>query len=384
MHTGTAHGSIHQHADDARRRRHASAPRASGGGGNPDRHATSADVQRPPRPLGVASGTAWEPRNPTRSFASHSLTYRLLEALEAVPWLQDVAVAALKVVSPLFTRGDSPLPPDAADEPGAWRFAALGDYGAGTEHLRRVAGNIARSGARLVITAGDNVYPTGRWQDYQKNWEPFMGPVARSRAFMPALGNHDMYRDDLRPYFGHFPHLKGLAYYTFVEKDAQFFALDSDQDLRRGGAQLRWLEKSLKESKSPWKVVYLHYPMFGSSEDRYREISDSVQPLLEKYGVQLVVAGHEHNYLRAKPRNGVVHLLTGGGGQRVYPFTKKQPDHLARRAAEYHHLEMSVGRTKMVVRAIDEDGRRIDTVEIPVDSVAQARRGATLLTRTAA
>ena len=358
--------------------------RAVRGGGeqgedeNPDRHGEGVDAERPPRPLGVASGAAWEPRNPTRSFAGHTITYRFLEALEAAPWLQDVAVAAFKVLSPLVARDRDQPPPDVADEPGSWKLAAIGDYGAGTRHLDKVAANLARSGAKLVITAGDNVYPTGRWQDYQKNWEPAMGKIARTMKFMPALGNHDMYKDDLRPYFGHFPHLKGNAYYTFTEKNAQFYALDGDQDIRPGSAQYRWLEQELAKSKQPWKVLYLHYPLFGSSGEG-NEISDAVQPLAEKYGVQLVVAGHEHNYLRSKPIGGVTHLLTGGGGQRVYPFMSKKPDHLAFRAAKYHHVELAVGATKLVARAIDEDGNRIDTVEIPVDAVTRARHGAQLL-----
>lgn len=342
---------------------------------NPQRHAPGIDRERPPRPLGVATGSAWEPRNPTRSFAGHTITYRFLEALEIAPWVQDIAVAAFRVLSPLLTADDGPPPPDVADPAGSWRFAAIGDYGAGTKHLDKVARNLAASGARLVITAGDNVYPSGRWQDYQRNWEPAMGKIARSRNFMPALGNHDMYKDDLRPYFGHFPHLKGLAYYTFTDRNAQFYALDGDQDIRPGSAQYRWLEQSLRESRQPWKVVYLHYPLYGSSA-KGNEIADSVQPLLEKYGVQLVVAGHEHNYLRSKPIGGVTHLLSGGGGQRVYPFLGRKPDHLARREAAYHHLEIAVGAAQMVVRAIDEDGRRIDTVTIPVDAVEQARRGA--------
>lgn len=363
--------------DAARRRRRASVAGGGGGQENPDRHRAGVDRERPPRPLGIASGAAWEPRDPTRSFAAHSLTYRLLEALEIAPWLQDVASAALRVVSPLVARDVNDVPPDVRDEPGSWKLAAIGDYGAGTTHLAKVAANLARSGAQLVITTGDNVYPTGRWQDYEKNWEPSMGPVARTRNFMPALGNHDMYKDDLRPYFGHFPHLKGNAYYTFTERNAQFYALDGDQDIRPGSAQYRWLEQELEASDRPWKVLYLHYPLFGSSA-KGNEIADAVQPLAERYGVQLVVAGHEHNYLRSKPIGGVTHLLTGGGGQRVYPFMSKRPDHLALRKAEYHHLEFAVGQLKMVVRAIDEDGRRIDTVEIPVDAVAQARRGAAL------
>ncbi|MCB0879158.1 MAG: metallophosphoesterase [Thermoleophilia bacterium] len=372
-------------SDDARRRRLVHAPPLVRGGGeadgedeNPERHGEGVDAEHPPRPLGIASGAAWEPRNPTRSFVGHTLTFRALEALEAAPWLQDIAVKALSLVAPLVVHDKVETPPDVPDEPGAWKFAALGDYGAGTKHLAKVGANLARSGAELVITAGDNTYPTGRWQDYQKNWEPVMGSIARSTRFMPALGNHDMYKDDLRPYFGYFPHLKGNAYYTFTEKNAQFYALDGDQDIRPGSAQYRWLEQELKKSKQPWKVLYLHYPMFGSSGEG-NEISRAVQPLAEKYGVQLVIAGHEHNYLRAKPIGGVTHLLTGGGGQRVYPFMSKMPEHLAMRAAKYHHLELTVGETKLVARAIDEDGNRIDTVEIPVDAVAQAHRGAALL-----
>lgn len=362
---------------DLRRRRRTTAGGGTGTDENPDRHREGVDRERPPRPLGVTPGAAWEPRNPTRSFAANTITYRFLEALEAAPWLQDVAVAAFKVVSPLLSGDRDQPPPDQPDEPGSWRFAAIGDYGAGTSHLAKVAANLARSGAQLVVTTGDNVYPTGRWQDYQRNWEPEMGRVARTRKFMPALGNHDMYKDDLRPYFGHFPHLKGNTYYTFTERNAQFYALDGDQDIRPGSAQYRWLDQELKASKQPWKVLYLHYPLFGSSS-KGNEISDAVQPLAEKYGVQLVIAGHEHNYLRSKPIGGVTHMLTGGGGQRVYPFMSRKSDHLAYRAAKYHHLELSVGATRLVVRAIDEDGNRIDTATIPVDAVAQARWGAQL------
>ncbi len=69
-------------ADELRRRRAraANAAEATGGGGapgedeNPQRHAEGVDRERPPRPLGVAPGSAWEPRNPTRSVAGHTIT----------------------------------------------------------------------------------------------------------------------------------------------------------------------------------------------------------------------------------------------------------------------------------------------------------------------
>jgi predicted phosphodiesterase len=383
MRTHRVHAAPQQlSADELRRRRHMflglHLGEQPGQDENDQRHVDGVDKEHPPRPLGIASGTTWEPRNPTRSYSGQAITFTFLEALESAPWLQDIAVAAFKVISPFVTPSEGPVPADVPNEPGSWTFAALGDYGAGTKHLAKVAANIAKSGAKLVITAGDNVYPTGRWQDYQRNWEPAMGEIARTRDFMPALGNHDMYKDDLRPFYAHFPHLKGLPYYTFTEQNAQFYALDGDEDLRVGSAQYRWLEQSLKDSKEPWKIIYLHYPVYGSS-GKPNDINTALQPLMEKYGVQLVVSGHEHEYLRTKPIGGVTEVLTGGGGQRVYPFLGKRPAHLARRAAAYHHLEISVGATRLVVRAIDEDGNRIDTVEIPVDAVARAHQGVALL-----
>jgi hypothetical protein len=320
----------------------------------------------------------WEPREPERNPAKAELTAEFLEKLEAFPGIQRVAAAAISVIAKLKGIHDTPVPDDVPNPPGAWKFAAIGDYGAGTTEQAKVAANILRAKPELLITVGDNVYPTGRWTDYARHFDPpqFMGTLARSVPFMPALGNHDMYRDDLRPYFGHFPYLQGRPYYAFTHKNAQFVALDGDQDLRVGSAQYRWLEHELKTSKSKWKIVYLHYPMYGNNLE-FPEITRAVQPLLAKYHVQLLVAGHEHNYTRAFPQSGVTHILTGGGGQQVYAFTQKAPAHIAHRVAKPNHVEVSVGADTMVVRAIDDDGNRIDTVQIPATwGAAQAQQGA--------
>lgn len=347
---------------------------------NPLRHKPGTNKLRPPRPLGVATGVPWEPRKSERSPAFQNITVEFLEFLDRAPKLQTIAARMIGAIFSGATKHDSPLPDDVADERGAWKFSAIGDYGAGTEHQARVAANMIRSRPELIITAGDNVYPTGRWSDYAAHWDPdrFMGEIGRRVPFMPSLGNHDMYLDDLRPYFGHFPHLKGKPYYSFVHRNAQFLALDSDQDLRVGSSQYRWLERELSESTSRWRVVYLHYPLFGRDPDAFKEIRTAIQPLLARYGVQVLVAGHEHNYQRSQVIDGVTHILTGGGGQQVFPFTKRQPDHIARRVAAFEHVDFSVGTNSIVVRAIDEFGARIDTAVIPWHGIAagQAATGA--------
>lgn len=336
--------------------------------------------ERTPRPLGVASGVPWEPRLAERAHAGATLTSRFLEWLEHYPGLQGIGAAWTNVLHSLFVRDSYPAPTDTADEPGAWRFAAIGDYGTGSVHQARVAANILRRAPELVLTVGDNVYPTGRWQDYAKNFDPphLMGTLVRKVPFMPALGNHDLVQDDLRPYFGHFPHLKGRPYYSYTHKNAHFIALDGDQDLRAGSAQLRWLEKELQSSDKQWRVVYLHYPIY-SSQGGFDEIRKAVQPLLAKYNVQLVLAGHEHDYQRSHAVDGVTHVLTGGGGQQVWNFTKKAPGFIAFRKAAYHHTEVSVSGTRLVVRAIDENGKLIDSAVIPGGGPAQARMGVSAL-----
>ncbi len=334
-------------------------------------------IVRPPRPLGVATGTAWEPRDPERVVAKQSFDVWGVEFLEKYPLIQPLVAAALRVAAAHRKGGpaDAPTPPpDVANEAGSWMFAAVGDYGTGSAQQARVAANILRARPQLVVTVGDNVYPTGRWEDYARNWDPphLYGTLAREIPFMPTVGNHDMYHDDMRPYFGHFPHLNGQPYYTYAMKNAQFFALDSDQDLRVGSAQYRWLEAQLAGTRQRWKIVYLHYPLYGRDPRAFDEIRRALQPLFVRYGVQLVLAGHEHNYQRSHAIQGVTHILTGGGGQQVWPFMSSAGPHTARRAAAYHHVEVSVGPSRMVVRAIDENGRRIDTAVIPAGRGAAA------------
>src|SRR5262249_6239157 len=111
------------------------------------------------------------------------------------------------------------------------------------------------------------------------------------------------------------------------------------------GAQKAWLEKELAAARDDrdidWIVVCMHQvaistaDMFNGADLGIRE---EWVPLFDKYGVDLVVCGHEHHYERSHPirgrestapvtpfptatttevidpPQGTVHMVIGGGG----------------------------------------------------------------------
>lgn len=281
--------------------------------------------------------------------------------------------------APLDGTPGAPLP----DPPRAWRVAVIGDMGEGSPAQARTAEQVLRWAPTHVATVGDNVYPLGREKDWARRFDPQFERLRMSTQWQPALGNHDYYSGDLRPYFRRFPHLNGRAYYSWSLGPAQFFVLDSEQRLDGASAQHAWLAAELARSTARYRVVQMHRPMVSSRAGSIgRNMHGSLGPLLARHGVQLVLAGHEHGYERSVPINGTLHMVSGGGGAASYGYPGDRPRTSALRTARHHHLQLSFGDSRMVVRAVDDRGTTFDTtVVLPHGSAAptDAARGASRL-----
>ena len=92
--------------------------------------------------------------------------------------------------------------------------------------------------------------------------------------------------------------------------DVLFIGMDSnhadDPNKRRGS------KRTLRRRTVRWKIVAIHHSPYSAG---YQGSSTSVRknfvPLFERYGVQLVLAGHDHDYQRSKPINGVTYVVSG-------------------------------------------------------------------------
>ena len=75
--------------------------------------------------------------------------------------------------------------------------------------------------------------------------------------------------------------------------------------------QLAWLEEVLSDNPNTWTILTMHYPIYSSKYGRDNaELREALKPVFEKYGVDLVLQGHDHTY--------------GRGGENIPVGTKKQ------------------------------------------------------------
>jgi phosphodiesterase/alkaline phosphatase D-like protein len=123
--------------------------------------------------------------------------------------------------------------------------------------------------------------------------------------------------------------LKGTAFYTdfqgvrFISLNSNVAAVASAQRPQFLDVQTAWLEGLLKDNPNKWTVVTFHHPMFSNEPARNNpEQRNRWLPILEKYGVDLVLQGHDHSYGRGNVIQG---STTQGGNGTMYVVSVSGP-----------------------------------------------------------
>ena len=142
--------------------------------------------------------------------------------------------------------------------------------------------------------------------------------------------------------------------------DVELFVLNSNNV---HAVQTSWLERALASSTAAWKVAVFHHPAFtcGSYRSHHAVLVRWV-PLFERYGVQLALSGHDHNYQRFVPRRGVTYVVHGGGAGAFYPVTACPSGYPRRIRARREHgwLYLVFTNARMVGWTVNMSGRRTD------------------------
>jgi hypothetical protein len=205
------------------------------------------------------------------------------------------------------------------------RFAIIGDNGNASRQQYEVARQMERFRQKgrydFVLMLGDNLYGRKSPADFKSKFEtPYKPLLDDGVKFYASLGNHD---DPNERFYKPF-NMNGQRYYTLRKGEAAFFALDSTY---MDGGQLDWLEKELaKASTVRWKICYFHHPLYSDARHGPDlDLRGKLEPLFQKYGVNLVLSGHEHVYERLVPQKGIAYFVLGNSGELRYHDLKPSP-----------------------------------------------------------
>jgi hypothetical protein len=130
---------------------------------------------------------------------------------------------------------------------------------------------------------------------------------------------------------GHYNY--GNAFYSYQHGLVQIIVLSSYSDATVGSVQYEWLEQELQTMDrkiTPWLLVSFHAPLYTTFQGHVDELEavnmkQAMEPLFVKYGVNIVVSGHDHGFMKSHSLafgqvdpTGLspIYLTLGAGGNR--------------------------------------------------------------------
>jgi acid phosphatase len=212
----------------------------------------------------------------------------------------------------------------------------------------------------LLVTLGDNDYTRGA--SFATNWTSSFGWLSSADVGVAGtVGNHDFAVDRGRYEFALLD--MPASYYVRRVNDVQLIVLDSNAITN---AQTRWLKRVLAKRTPLRRIVVFHHPPYTCGGHLgSRTVQRAWVPLFERYGVRLVLNGHDHNYQRFT-RRGVTYVVHGGGGAGLYELRGCPRGYPRRVAARVGHgfLHLTVGPDGVLVQVLDLAGKAIDRFRV--------------------
>ena len=154
--------------------------------------------------------------------------------------------------------------------------------------------------------------------------------IGQSMPMLNVTGNHDYFKGVIRRLERRFPLVFSYfldskvgdnMVYTLNYGNAQLFVLDSNREFFYLWTQRKWLEEQLEKSQAKWKILVLHHPLYSIKSNNNNLIQRWMfDDLVNQYGVDLVLQGHEHAYARM-----TAHYKNGAPAAPVYTVSHCSP-----------------------------------------------------------
>jgi hypothetical protein len=274
------------------------------------------------------------------------------------------------------------------------RILAFGDSGTASPEQLALRDTFMQHEFDLFLHLGDMAYSSGTFPEFEERVFGVYRDFLRRVPTFPTIGNHEYGTDRAQPYLDvYYLFEQALRvednerYYSFDYGNVHFVSLDSNGEMltpialdlskERTDDMIDWAAADLAKSKADWKIAFFHHPphsMYLDRDDNVLVIKQ-IMPVLEEGGVDLVLVGHDHHYVRSLPLRGeceipggkkaIPYIVVGGGGAGLTPAINPEDWYVAVKNDQVHaFLSLTLHGCKASAKAIGIDGKEIDSFEI--------------------
>jgi acid phosphatase type 7 len=226
---------------------------------------------------------------------------------------------------------------------GDTRFTDPQEINATNPKVRRwLVDRIASERPDTILISGDLPWNGNVVNDYVVYHAETAAWRAAGILISPALGNHEFHGDVqlcLDNWWNEFPKLRGRRWYSIALGSKLFVLnLDSNSSLLPDSEQTAWIKAQLAGMAPSVQFVFinLHHPPVADVQAKPDDdhnprpneaaLADLLRAALKSKNVRFIVcAGHIHNYERFL-QDGVVYLVSGGGGAKPRPVVRELSD----------------------------------------------------------
>ena len=266
-----------------------------------------------------------------------------------------------------------------------FNFATAGDFGC-SKNTQNTVANMEKKEPELVLALGDLSY-----HSTADCWFDIMSPL--KGKMMITLGSHDTNdgQAKLNQYVKSFELDK--PYYSYDYKNVHFLVMASLSDFKERSEQYNFIKQDLEKASQNkdinWIIVSTYKPLYTSPSEHKAEgeLRELYHPLFEKYGVDLVLGGHNHNYQRTYPltfnpdksstpittngvttgynnnKDGIVFATVGTGGVNLYGLDGKEPYMATQFTSKFGFLNIDINNgnpdTKLTGTFYDNKGNNV-------------------------
>ena len=267
-------------------------------------------------------------------------------------------------------------------------MAAAGDWGC-SDNTEKTVQNVRNLNPKLLLALGDFSY-----DKTSTCWLSVMKPIESITKI--SIGNHEDSDTLLNSYLNQFRLSK--QYYSFDTNNVHVLIMSTEEEFEPNSDQYNYVVNDLRNAANnpdiKWIVVNMHNPFYSSPNECEasgcegdKDFRESFHPLFDKYGVDLVLEGHVHNYQRSFPLafnqqksgepivtsasktdynnpSGAIFAIVGTGGVNLHGLSDKAPFMAFQQDSKFGVLYMHFSDDKIDAKFVTNEGETLDHFSI--------------------